>query len=445
MAPPPAPQCALQDGAEFTIARYHNRPAQPLRRRFERGCGATLCLLSLLLGACGSPPVAVDGGAPTPRGSQLPGLSLRPDAAPVLSWVEGTPTGHRLVYAVRENGGWGIPQVVAEGTDWFVNWADVPSVVPLSDRLWAAHWLVKQPGGMYAYDIALALSRDGGTSWDPPRRPYDDTSPTEHGFVSLWPAPQADGTTAVGVAWLDGRHSLLDAAASTTYDPRTSLRSRVFDAQGRPLSASVIDDRVCDCCPTDVALSPDGPIVVYRDRSPEEVRDIAAARFADGAWRALGRVADDDWTITGCPVNGPAVASRRADLAIAWYTEAGGRHRVRVVRGSPDGDWGTALELGKASALGRVSIAWLDGDETAVAWLEDTGNGKAVLRVARVAGTESGAPVDVAELDSARPSGMPRLVRDGDGLLLAWTRWRDGAPQVTTARLPLASLPGLKP
>ena len=46
-----------------------------------------------------------------------------------------------------------------------MNASDFPSVVPISGQHWAAHWLVKRPGGNYAYDIALAMSADGGKNW----------------------------------------------------------------------------------------------------------------------------------------------------------------------------------------------------------------------------------------------------------------------------------------
>ena len=49
----------------------------------------------------------------------------------------------------------------AQGANWFVNWADYPSVVAIDEKFWVAHWLAKQSGGKtYDYDVALAISND---------------------------------------------------------------------------------------------------------------------------------------------------------------------------------------------------------------------------------------------------------------------------------------------
>jgi hypothetical protein len=90
---------------------------------------------------------------------------------------------------------------VARGEAWFVNWADFPSVVPIADRLWAAHWLARRPEGGYAYDVAMALSSDAGARWGATLSPHTDGTPTEHGFVTLFPWQGG-----VGAVWLDGRN-----------------------------------------------------------------------------------------------------------------------------------------------------------------------------------------------------------------------------------------------
>jgi hypothetical protein len=298
------------------------------RRRARLGA---LCLAVAAVSGCDGPG-ELRQSSPAPAGSQLPHLAMRADGAPVLSWVEPAGDGHRLAFAVLTDGAWSAPGSAAEGRDWFVNWADVPSVVPLHDTLWAAHWLVKRPGGMYAYDISLATSMDEGRTWGQPFRPHDDDTPTEHGFVSLWPAHAADGTPVAGAVWLDGRHMLLDAAASTPREPRMALRSAIFDAAGHVRNTAEVDPRVCECCRTAATPIEDGVVVAYRDRSAEEVRDVAVATRRGGAWQHHGPAAIDGWSITGCPVNGPALAGRDGDLAVAWYTDADGARQVRVAR-----------------------------------------------------------------------------------------------------------------
>ena len=43
-----------------------------------------------------------------------------------------------------------------------------------------------------------------------------------------------------------------------------------------------IDKRVCECCQTSATATPDGLLVVYRDRSQDEIRDIALVRYSNG-------------------------------------------------------------------------------------------------------------------------------------------------------------------
>ena len=129
-----------------------------------------------------------------------PNMVTGPAGTTVLSWIEPASQGHALRYSVLQASGWDTAKQVASGNNWFVNWADFPSVVPLDGDRWAAHWLVSQPEGGYAYDVSVALSADGGQTWSSPFLPHFDATPTEHGFVSLFP-----DSGGVGLVWLDGR------------------------------------------------------------------------------------------------------------------------------------------------------------------------------------------------------------------------------------------------
>jgi hypothetical protein len=316
-------------------------------------------------------------------------------------------------------------------------------VQPLDDQLWAAHWLVKQPGGMYAYDISLALSQDGGRTWQAPFRPHRDGTPTEHGFVSLWPARLPGDTVGVGALWLDGRDTLLDPTRTEVEQARTALRSAVFDGSGAEVTATEVDDRVCDCCQTDVAVTPEGPVAAYRDRSEGEVRDIHVAATTAAGWQTPGAVSADGWVINGCPVNGPAIAARNGEIAVAWYSEAARERRVQLARRSTSGSpWSPPQVVDSGTPLGRVDVELLDSGDAAVSWLEQAEDGRAWVLVARVGRDGAmGEPVRIAATEASRPAGFPRMIRHGDGLLLAWTQWQDGIPRVMTTRLESSNLP----
>ena len=182
-----------------------------MKRTFLPVAASCLAVLS----ACGGsgrgdawlePIVAVP--APGATGARFPHLASNGDGGPVLmSWLEPTSVGaFALRYAQWQGDRWGPPATVADGRDWFINWADFPSVVPVTATLWSAHWLQQKPGNVYSYDVRIASSSDGGHTWSAARTPHDDGTPTEHGFVSI--APHHGEAYAI---WLDGRKTGAEA------------------------------------------------------------------------------------------------------------------------------------------------------------------------------------------------------------------------------------------
>lgn len=105
---------------------------------------------------------------PSPAGasSAQPQLSSSTRGVP-LSWIERDGEKATLRIAERTATGWSTPRTVASGTDWFVNWADVPSVLRLANGTLVAHWLQKSGADTYAYDVRLSHSQDEGQTWSP--------------------------------------------------------------------------------------------------------------------------------------------------------------------------------------------------------------------------------------------------------------------------------------
>lgn len=351
-------------------------------------------------------------------GSLVPSLAAGPNGSVLLSWVE--PRGekaHALRVATRAPGGDFSPaRTVAAGGSWLVNWADFPQLEALADGTLFAHWLERRPQGRtYDYDIRLTRSRDLGRSWDEPVSPYADTSPGEHGFLAYAPLD----AQRMGVLFLDGRETSRPGGATT-------LRFAAMPIQGTPPQDTLVDERVCDCCQTALARTSRGLVAAYRDRSEGELRDIAVARFADGRWSAPAVPAPDGWQISGCPVNGPALAAAGDTVALAWFTMAGQAPRVKLSFSKDAGaSWGQPIVVDDGRPIGRVDVALAKGGDSALAsWLEQTEAG-ASLRVRRVfQGGERGLSVAVAPTSGARSSGFPRLAMAPDGLVVAW---RDAA------------------
>jgi hypothetical protein len=192
-----------------------------------------------------------------------------------------------------------------------------------------------------------------------------------------------------------------------------------------------VDDRVCDCCQTAVAVAASGPVVVYRDRSTDEIRDIYVVRQVDGRWTAPKPVHQDGWRIAACPVNGPSIAADGDRVVVAWFTGAADTARVRVAFSDDGGStFGPPVRIDNGSPAGRVDVVLQPDGSALVSWLERTaiptaqGGGEgAEVRVRRVRSDASlGQWATVARSSVARASGFPQMVATARGeVFFAWT------------------------
>lgn len=350
---------------------------------------------------------------PAGPGSMAPSLvSTGPAGKDILlTWLEPLPpAGHRLRISRLSGGRWSAPVTVASGPGFFANWADFPSVAQAPDGSLAAHWLAKTGDDTYAYGVFHARSTDGGATWKEMGLLHDDRTPAEHGFVS-WVA-EGKGLRAF---WLDGRQ--------TAKGGPMTLRTTVLEG-GTPRPSELLDDRVCDCCQTDAALAADGPVVVYRDRTAEEVRDIYVKRRTSAGtagWSKPVRVGADKWRIPGCPVNGPAIAAAGRRVAVVWFTGAPPGPRVQVAFSADGGaTFGKPVLVDGEKPLGRLDLV-LDGDGNAlVSWLALNGN-NADLRLRRVSPAGKAAPpITLAVTSASRSGGVPRIATSDGRLYVAW-------------------------
>jgi len=355
---------------------------------------------------------------PGAAGSGQPRLAADVDGTPVLSWLEPAGDAVALRYARFAGGAFGPPQRVTSGGDLFVNWADMPSVQPMTADVWAAHWLKLVEGSSGPYHVATAVSGDGGRTWSAPVQLNDDAALAEHGFVELFA-----WNGAIGAFWLDGRQ-----LADWSFDEPdkllgTSLRVARLDPSGAVVAREIVDELVCDCCQPDVAVTAAGPIVAYRDRTPDEIRDIVVRRHADGAWSEAVAAAADGWHIEGCPVNGPAIAAAGDGVAVAWFTAAGNDVRVRLARSS-DGarSFAPAVDIDGAGSFGQVGLL-LERDGTAlVTWWRRAAGGGLDLAARTVAVDGALGELRVlAHSTEAQPVDVPQLIATGDDALVAWT------------------------
>ena len=379
---------------------------------------------------------SVIAALPSPAGpaSAQPQLTVSARGV-LLSWIERAGDVATLKFSERTGQGWTAPRTVASGRDWFVNWADVPSVLRLADGSLYAHWLQKSGAGTYAYDVRLSRSTDDGRTWTPSFTPHDDRTQTEHGFASLFQMPGAG----LGLVWLDGR--AMKSGHGEHGGGEMSVRAAVYDTKGTQISEGPIDLRACECCPTAAAVTADGPIVAYRDRSASEIRDIYVSRLVSGKWTEPVPAHRDDWKIAACPVNGPALSAKGRDVALAWFTAKGDEGHAYVAFSQDGGkSFGKPVRLDDASALGRVDVVLLDDGSAAATWIEFAdGKAQFLMRHISRAGERSPA-VSIAGLAASRASGVPRMAAFGSELVFAWTD--SGAPSsVKTAALSVTKVP----
>lgn len=441
--------------------RFPRSPRRPSRRS---AFGAALIGVAAAASACGDAGVR-NLPAPTPEYAPVPSRETFPPAVPGsgqpflasaasgvwMSWTEPAPDGGHRVAAAYFDGGesrWGAPVTIAQGRDFFVNWADFPSV-RLFGELLVAHWLQRGGGGgTYDYGVRLAWSRDKGATWSEPWTPHEDDTPTEHGFATVFHAEARAGDGGrVWAAWLDGR-------AMTAPGGAMALRARTLPAPvggasaknslpfgsagvpgpvARPGSEELLDARTCECCQTGAVVVDGVPVVAYRDRGRDELRNVHVVRRLPDGWTASRPVHDDGWVVGGCPVNGPAVAARDGRVVVAWFTAPKGEARVNVAF-SADGaaTFEPPLRVDGGLPSGRTDVVMLDDGSALVAWLERQEGGGAVVASRRVAPNgASGALRTLAASSEGRASGFPRIARLGtDRLVLAWTDVADEHSQV---------------
>lgn len=355
-----------------------------------------------------------------------------------LSWIEYDDSDtFQLQYAqLQEDDTWSSPETISEGDDWFVNWADFPALSIFNDGTKAAHWLQMRDIGTYDYDVHIS-TQVKDQSWRPSFIPHRDSIAAEHGFVSMI----RTNDNQMLISWLDGRNTKAVADGSNEdhghgHHGSMTLRTATFDTDGNLSAEHELDQRICDCCQTDMAMTDQGPIIVYRDRSSEEVRDISIVRRVNDTWTQPQPVYNDSWQINGCPVNGPAVAAKGSNVLVAWYTGANDTSHVKAALSKDSGaNFDLPVLIDDGMPLGRVDVMWVDDESAVITWLEKTEDEAAIkLKWFRTNGSVSRSQT-IIKTSASRQTGFPIIAKDNSGLLITWTEVRDSKTMARSARL----------
>lgn len=358
---------------------------------------------------------------PVGPGAQEPSLATLADGRVAMSWTEPAGRGFAVRTAIGDRAGWSEPRKVVQSDDLFVNWADFPIVATFADGTLAISWLVENAKSSYAYDVNIALSGDEGATWGEVIVPHEDRSKRQHGFVSLLPVE--DRVLAV---WLDARAYDTEAtgAAYDAFGNAMQLRATTIGVDGSLSEDVALDVRTCTCCQTSAAVTGSGDVlVVYRDRTEGEIRDISIVRLSGGEWSEPEVVHADGWEISGCPVNGPAIDAGGDRAVVAWFTEANDVPAVNVVFSDDAGaSFGPAVRVDGGQGVGRVDVLLLDDGTALVSWVEWVGQAEALTVCRAVFGGGCGARQVIAVNRVAGSMNFPRMVQGADGVYIAWTQ-----------------------
>lgn len=335
-----------------------------------------------------------------------------------LSWIQKTNDSATLKYALLSNEEWTDPITITAGIDWFVNWADYPMLASDGNKNLLAHILQKSAGGKYTYDVKFTTSNDNGKTWNDLKILHDDGKQAEHGFVAILPYENQ-----FLLSWLDGRNTVnQDNDTASHHDGghhgSMTLRGAVVNINGTKIDEWELDNKVCDCCQTSTALTSNGPVIIYRDRSDEEIRDISIVRFINDNWTKPKNVFPDQWKIDGCPVNGPRSAAEGNVLAIAWFSSSGHQPQVKVIFSDDGGEnFRTPIRISEKNTIGRVDVVMLDEKSAMVSWIED-----GLLKVRKVyKDGKIESSMIIASTSESRSSGFPQMTKSGNQIIFAWT------------------------
>jgi len=342
-----------------------------------------------------------------------PALAVRADGRIVLAWF--AQQGHDNNLFVAQPGSEPKPvRVNPEGL--FVDSLHQPPGLALGpgDEVYVS-WSSRKPipdGGLFASDLRLSRSLDGGRTFDGHLRVNEDR-PISHSFEGLGVA--SDGT--VIVSWIDSRDG---ASTAGTYLARIAERgSRVEH------TLKLDEGETCVCCRVDVAAGPrDTVAVAWRKVFPGRIRDMVVGLSRDGgrSFMPAGLAHADRWKINACPHRGGSVAmDDRGRVYLAWYTEtADGQPRMLFAAG--DGARFSAparLNSSTGSIPDQVRLAADPAGRVVIVWEEATAvRRRVLLRYSTDGGRTLSAPQALSQAIKAYAPDV--AVAPGGAFVLAW-------------------------
>jgi hypothetical protein len=248
-----------------------------------------------------------------------------------------------------------------------------------------------------AKELRAQRSSDGGKTWAGVERVNDDFSPQRsHAFADV-----AAAAGRVVVSWLDSRSGEQGVVAAVVGSPNVT-----------------VDAKTCQCCRTALLAHSSGAVwLAYRDLDDHHVRNMAYAVSRDGGrtFAPRGAIADDQWSVHGCPESGPRLAEGKDGRVWAAWTNGKGP-AIEVAAAVGGGRFGAPAVIAHGS-VNHPEVGTLPDGRIAVFYeaMNDV-----VARYADARGTEwSEAKVVIAG------GRLPRYARRGSHAALAAMRGKE--------------------
>ena len=355
---------------------------------------------------------------PFPENTMFPNMFIGANML-MLSYIHSQGDSlDQLFYSEYGQDGFSVPTKVAEGTDWFVNWADIPSIAFDGENI-ITSWLDKSSEGTYDYDIIMSISNDQGSTWSAPFIPHKDGISAEHGFTSI----DIDEEGYFHAIWLDGRNTkVIDKEGKESHGQMT-LRAARISPDGSITSEEEIDEKVCDCCQTAIKTTDLGTFAVYRDRSDEEIRDNYFSIFDGRKWSEPKTIYNDNWKIAGCPVNGPVIDALGENIVVSWYSEGSGRPSVFISKYDVTLEsFSEPILVSDHYVLGRTDLLVLENGKTMISWLERNADNSASIKANVYSSTlQLEQELDIGQTSASRSSGFPKIGEVDGKVVLGYT------------------------
>ena len=393
----------------------------------------TICLISILF-SCKDEKVKLNTlqfiESPVVGDSKQPFL-FSDGKSILMSWTQKVNDSlHSLNYSTLSGYKWTKAKEIANGDNWFVNWADFPAIAKNKDNI-MVHFLQKSDTATFAYDVRIKQSVDNGITWKEDFKLHQDSTFTEHGFATI--LPYRDDS--FFITWLDGRNTKGgDHGDEHKMAGAMNVRTAIVLSNGDIIDDTLVDHKTCDCCQTSAAITSKGPIIVYRDRTDTEIRDIYISRLIDNKWTKPKAVYHDNWEINGCPVNGPKADAFNNTLVVAWFTAANDHPKVNLSFSDDNGEsFATPIRIDNGKAIGRVDVALIDDKNAIVSWMETTKKDTEIRMIKVNKDGSKSKMFVVSTISASRGSGFPQFELLNDKIIVAWNHIVDKQSTIKTA------------